>query len=219
MIEPGSEPYVHVTQFVSGDAEGAEQESWTETPERIRLTEPKRRRSTWLDFQGHASMPAATTEIDEEEIEIPAGRFACLRYTRREGDAVSTFWFARSAPGMPLKFEEHVERRTRVLVDRDREHRRNPVSWYAGPVKVTIDVDPELYRAVKVEAARGDRSVREIVDEALGAWLDAAETEEDRASAEAALIEYRRDGGEAADSFFGSLAAETRAAYGPPGDG
>ena len=82
-------------------------------------------------------------------------------------------------------------------------------------MKVTIDLSAELYRAVKVEAARTDRSVREIVDEALEAWLDAAETSEDRASAEAALAEYRRDGGEAAASFFGSLAAETRAAYGP----
>jgi len=82
-------------------------------------------------------------------------------------------------------------------------------------MKVTIDVDPDLYRAVKVEAARTDRSVREIVDEELGLWLDAAETEEDRASAEAALDEYRRDGGEAAEAFFGSLAAETKATYGP----
>jgi hypothetical protein len=106
VIETGSAPYVQVTRFVSGDADGAEQESWTETPDGVRLTEPKLRRSTWLEFQGHASMPAATTEIAEEEIEIPAGRFACLRYTRRDGDSVSTFWFARSAPGMPLKFEE-----------------------------------------------------------------------------------------------------------------
>ena len=106
VIEPGSEPYIQVTRFVSGNAEGAEQDSWTETPDGVRLTEPRRRRSTWLDFQGHASMPAATTEIAEEEIEIPAGHYACLRYTRRDGDTVNTFWFARSAPGMPLRFEE-----------------------------------------------------------------------------------------------------------------
>jgi hypothetical protein len=78
-----------------------------------------------------------------------------------------------------------------------------------------IDIDPDLYRAVKVEAARGDRSVRDIVDEALETWLEAAESQEDRASAEAALDEYRRDGGEAAETFFGSLAAETKATYGP----
>jgi hypothetical protein len=108
VVEPGREPYVHVTRFVSVDAEGAEQESWTEAPAGARLTEPKRRRSTWLDFQGHASMPAATTTIEEETIEIPAGRFECLRYTRREDDSVSTFWFAKSAPGMPLKFDERT---------------------------------------------------------------------------------------------------------------
>lgn len=82
-------------------------------------------------------------------------------------------------------------------------------------MKVTIDLDPDRYRAIKVEAARTDRSVRDIVDEALEAWLEAAEDGEDRASAESALAEYRRDGGEAAELFFGSLAAETKATYGP----
>jgi hypothetical protein len=106
VVEAGREPYVQITRFVSGDAEGAEQESWTETPDGARLSEPTRRRTAWLGFQGHASMPAATTDIAEEVIDIPAGRFDCLRYTRRDGDTVNTFWFARSAPGMPLKFEE-----------------------------------------------------------------------------------------------------------------
>ena len=81
-------------------------------------------------------------------------------------------------------------------------------------MKVTIDLDPDLYRAIKVEAARSDRSVREVVDEALEAWLDTAESREDRESAQAALVEYRRDGGEAAETIFGSLAAETKATYG-----
>jgi len=91
----------------------------------------------------------------------------------------------------------------------------DPAYWYTGSMKVTIDLDDDLYRAVKVEAARTDRSVRQIVDEALAAWLDAEETREDRVSAAAALAEYRRDGGEAAASIFGSLAAETQATYGP----
>ena len=80
-------------------------------------------------------------------------------------------------------------------------------------MKVTIDLDDDLYRAIKVEAARTDRSVRQIVDEALAAWLEAEETREDLVSAEAALAEYRRDGGEAATTVFGSLAAETQAAH------
>jgi plasmid stability protein len=82
-------------------------------------------------------------------------------------------------------------------------------------VKVTIDLDADRYRAVKVEAARTDRSVRDIVDEALAAWLEAEEAREDLASADVALAEYRRDGGESASTFFGSLAAETKATYEP----
>lgn len=81
-------------------------------------------------------------------------------------------------------------------------------------MKVTIDVDADLYRAVKVEAARGDRSVREIVDEALAAWLERLEEAEDAAGAVEALAEYERDGGVAADEFFRAHAADTRAAYG-----
>ena len=82
-------------------------------------------------------------------------------------------------------------------------------------MKVTIDLDADRYRAIKVEAARTDRSVRDIVDEALAAWLVAEEDREDRVSAEDALVEYRRDGGESASSLFGSLAAETKATYEP----
>ena len=82
-------------------------------------------------------------------------------------------------------------------------------------MKVTVDLDADRYRAIKVEAARTDRSVRDIVDEALAAWLDAEEAREDRASAQEALSEYRRDGGESAASFFGSLAAEAKATYEP----
>jgi predicted transcriptional regulator len=85
-------------------------------------------------------------------------------------------------------------------------------------MKVTIELGDELYRAVKVEAARSDRSVRAIAEEALEAWLAAAEEAEDRASAEDALVEYRREGGVAAEEWFGSLAAETRATYGVDSD-
>ena len=63
-------------------------------------------------------------------------------------------------------------------------------------MKITLDLDTDLYRAVKVEAARADRSVREVVAEALEVWLTVAEEAEDRASAAEALAEYeRQDGG------------------------
>jgi plasmid stability protein len=81
-------------------------------------------------------------------------------------------------------------------------------------MKATFDIDQELYRAVKVEAARADRSVRDVIEEALRAWLEGAEEAEDRASAADALAEYRRDGGAAAEAWFGQIAAETRTTYG-----
>jgi hypothetical protein len=108
VIEPGIEPYVRVTQFVDADDEGADQAFWTEATNGAQLSEPRPRRSTWLEFQGHASMPADSTVVSEEQIDIPAGRFDCLKYVRTDGDSVSTFWFARSAPGMPLMVEERL---------------------------------------------------------------------------------------------------------------
>lgn len=80
-------------------------------------------------------------------------------------------------------------------------------------MKVTIDVDPDLYRAIKVEAARSDRSVRELVDEALAAWLEALEDAEDIAAADEAWAEYQREGGIDAQEVFRHLAAEHAARY------
>jgi hypothetical protein len=82
-------------------------------------------------------------------------------------------------------------------------------------VKVTLDIDGALYRSVKVEAARSDRSVRDVVSEALAGWLERVEDDEDRASAADALAEYERDGGTSAAEVFERLAAEARAEYGP----
>ncbi len=83
-----------------------------------------------------------------------------------------------------------------------------------GGMKVTLDIKDDLYRAIKVEAARQDRTVRDIAEEALNAWLEAIEDAEDIAAAEEAMAEYERDGGAIeAEEFFRRLAAETRAAY------
>lgn len=84
-----------------------------------------------------------------------------------------------------------------------------------GSTKVTFDVaDETLYRAIKVEAALIDRPVRGIVEEALAQWLERREDEEDRDSSLEALVEYGHDGGQAADDFFRTLAAEVTARYG-----
>lgn len=83
-----------------------------------------------------------------------------------------------------------------------------------GNVKVTVDLDADLYRAAKVEAARADRSIREVLEEAIAEWIARREDAEDVAGATEALAEYERDGGIAAEEFFRVHAAETRATYG-----
>ena len=85
-------------------------------------------------------------------------------------------------------------------------------------MKITVDLDAELYRAVKVEAARADRSVRDLIAEAIEGWLVKQEDAEDVRSAKDALTEYERDGGVAAAEFFRHLAAEAEAAYGAGDD-
>ena len=81
-------------------------------------------------------------------------------------------------------------------------------SGYAGLVKATLDLDPDIYRAIKVEAARTDRSVKDVVDEALRRWIEAQEDAEDLVAAEAAMAEYERDGGTDAHEVFSRLVAE-----------
>jgi hypothetical protein len=99
----GAEPFVRINRFTDCDAHGA-------TLERMRLGadgEPmdpvEAHRSTWLELQAHASFPADRSTIVPETIEIPIGVLECLRYTVTDGSSVETFWFAKSAPGMPVK--------------------------------------------------------------------------------------------------------------------
>lgn len=94
---------MRTNRFVDCDADGA-------TIERKRLdadgqpTGPvDATRSTWAELQGHASFPADKTTIVADTLKLPSGVLDCLRYTVTDGSNVDTFWFARSAPGMPVK--------------------------------------------------------------------------------------------------------------------
>ena len=87
-------------------------------------------------------------------------------------------------------------------------------------MKVTIAFsDDELYRAIRVRAAQSGRQIRDIVEEALEAWLEAREDEEDIAASIDALAEYDEVGGIDAETFFNKMVADGRVDYGakPPG--
>lgn len=81
-------------------------------------------------------------------------------------------------------------------------------------MKVTIAFrDDALYRAVRVRAAEDGRQVRDIVEEALTAWLEAREDAEDAEASAASLAEYDERGGEDADAYFRRMVAEGRVSY------
>ena len=92
--EAAGEPdRVDVTLFVKTDDQGALLES-----------NGQEHRVTWRELQGHASFPAGVTSINEDVVEIPLGRMECLSYRVVSDDVVSTFWFAKERPGMPVLF-------------------------------------------------------------------------------------------------------------------
>jgi len=73
--------------------------------------------------------------------------------------------------------------------------------------KVTVDIkDESLYQAVRAAATKTERSVQDIVAEALEHWLaDADMDERDGAEIEAARSEWREKGGIEAHEFFQRL--------------
>ncbi|MGH2385974.1 MAG: hypothetical protein ACRDGB_13135, partial [Candidatus Limnocylindria bacterium] len=61
-------------------------------------------------------------------------------------------------------------------------------------MKVTVAFrDDALYRAIRVRAAEDGRQVRDIVEEALTAWLEAREDADDAKASATAIDEYERD--------------------------
>ena len=71
--------------------------------------------------------------------------------------------------------------------------------------KLTVVLDEALYTATKVEAARRQMSVKELVADALEEWLEAREDRDLGPLMEEALAEYRTKGGVEARQFFDEL--------------
>lgn len=65
--------------------------------------------------------------------------------------------------------------------------------------------DDELYRALKVEAARQGCAAKDIVSEAVRDWLEAHEDAELSEEIEAARQEWEAHGGVEAGEFFRDL--------------
>ena len=101
-------PTVHVRRGVRADDDVGVYAVWMERPDGEPLGEPEEHASTWLELQGHASMPIDATTVEAVTIEVPMGRFDGLLYTRVDGETVDRFWFATALPGAPIRMEERV---------------------------------------------------------------------------------------------------------------
>ncbi|MBA2721259.1 MAG: hypothetical protein H0U52_18760 [Chloroflexi bacterium] len=79
-------------------------------------------------------------------------------------------------------------------------------------MKVTVEVEAALYRAIEFQAMKSAARLNEAVAKAMKAWLEAIEDAEDIADSNAAMAEYERDGGGlSAEDVFASLDATKRA--------
>ena len=76
--------------------------------------------------------------------------------------------------------------------------------------------DDALYTAVKVEAARRNRRLKDLVTDALREWLEEQEDAEWLPAVEAARADWRARGGVEARKLFGRIAEEENLGR-PPG--
>ncbi len=72
-------------------------------------------RVSWAELVGHASYPAAQTQIEDAEVQVPAGRFRARHYTVRtptpKGLQETDAWFAVDLPGAPVQHEVRLNGR------------------------------------------------------------------------------------------------------------
>ncbi|HLE59880.1 MAG TPA: hypothetical protein VJA85_09560 [Candidatus Limnocylindria bacterium] len=106
---PGELATYRRIRFVEVDRDGAVQEYQATDADGAPIGAATRRRSSWLALQGHASQPADATSVEEVDLELTFGRFACWRYVVRRPEGEMRFWFAQVLPGMPVRVEAWVD--------------------------------------------------------------------------------------------------------------
>ncbi len=97
--------FVSVQRFVAVDEKGARIQSLTLNANGSPTGKSKNTSGTWIEFQGHASYPAAMTEIRSEWTQVPMGEFECWVYIVEEKGTTTTYWFAKTMPGPPVRID------------------------------------------------------------------------------------------------------------------
>lgn len=152
----------------------------------------------WAAFIG-ARIAGGDMLLAPSHFAVEVGNALLRGTTIKSADHVVDLMRALFATGI-----EEVGNRPLAIEDAIRLAARHQLSVYdAAYLGLAIDVDgelatldKELLRAAEAEGVQ------------IAGALHPAEEDDDRASAEDALGEYRRDGGEPADEWFGKLATE-----------
>lgn len=73
--------------------------------------------SRWEELQRHASFPVESTEISDVELDTLMGRMSCWVYEVDGDGTTERYWFGKTTPGQPLRFEARGSdgRVTRVI--------------------------------------------------------------------------------------------------------
>lgn len=101
----------NVMEFVSVSEDSLVMQVTQQDGERKTIGEPATRPDSWAALESHAHFPKDHTTIEDAEVEVPAGSFACSLYTVADPAAgmVQRFWFANELPGAPVKVEVLVQ--------------------------------------------------------------------------------------------------------------
>ncbi|MCI0345967.1 MAG: hypothetical protein L0221_11075 [Chloroflexi bacterium] len=97
-------PSLRMNTFVAADADGATIESQRLSLNGRPMDNATASTTTWRQLQAHAAFPADRTTVRSEELDLGFGLLDCLRYDVVDGATTNTFWFARSAPGQPVRY-------------------------------------------------------------------------------------------------------------------
>ncbi|EAP97646.1 hypothetical protein JNB_19288 [Janibacter sp. HTCC2649] len=102
-VEDGDGVRHRLSRFAAADDVGALHERADCEADGTVIGEVAGSHVAWLDLQKHASFPASATVIDNETVSLPVGLEECVRYVVTDAEDVTTFWFSRTRPGMPVK--------------------------------------------------------------------------------------------------------------------
>jgi hypothetical protein len=101
---PGKSAVRRVLRFDRVSDEGVDVASQTLDEGGAPIGEAKTEHAKWEELRKHGEFPRDKTKMHDESVTVPAGTFDCTVYEVTREGAVTTFYFAKKAPGPPVLY-------------------------------------------------------------------------------------------------------------------